>query len=125
MSEATTFDVWGVRTPPSWALRALEKGIIDANRFEALIRVAGEAGERVGRGGGPRSDHAVPFADGAGVHGPDRTERRTARQPVPGVVGLVDRRAHEPAGARVALPAGDEREVRVGARPAHHLLVLA
>ena len=45
MSEATTFDVWGFRTPPSWALRALEKGIIDANRFEALIRVAAQEGE--------------------------------------------------------------------------------
>ena len=45
MNEATTFDVWGFRTPPSWALRALEKGIIDANRFEALIRVAAEEGE--------------------------------------------------------------------------------
>ena len=31
------FDVWGYRTPPSWALRALEKGIIDANRFEAHL----------------------------------------------------------------------------------------
>jgi hypothetical protein len=39
-------EVWGYRTPPSWALRALEKGIIDVNRFEALIRVASEEGER-------------------------------------------------------------------------------
>jgi hypothetical protein len=53
MSEATTFDVWGFRTPPSWALRALEKGIIDANRFEALIRVAAEEGD--GGGHRPRS----------------------------------------------------------------------
>ena len=45
MSEATTFDVWGFRTPPAWALRALEKGIIDANRFEALIRFAAEDGD--------------------------------------------------------------------------------
>ena len=39
-------DVWGYRSPPSWALRAPEKGIIDVNRFEALIRVASEEGER-------------------------------------------------------------------------------
>ncbi|MBV9101753.1 MAG: hypothetical protein JOZ46_02335 [Candidatus Dormibacteraeota bacterium] len=43
------FDVWGYRTPPSWALRALEKGIIDVNRFEALIRVASEEGDRTRR----------------------------------------------------------------------------
>jgi len=42
----SVFDVWGYRTPPSWALRALEKGIIDVNRFEALIRVASEDQER-------------------------------------------------------------------------------
>lgn len=42
MSETTTHDVWGFRTPPSWALRALEKGIIDVNRFEALVRLAAE-----------------------------------------------------------------------------------
>jgi hypothetical protein len=42
MSEATVFDVWGYRTPPTWALRALEKGIIDVNRFEALVRIAAE-----------------------------------------------------------------------------------
>jgi len=42
MSEATAFDVWGYRTPPTWALRALEKGIIDVNRFEALVRIAAE-----------------------------------------------------------------------------------
>jgi hypothetical protein len=41
MSEGP-YDVWGLRTPPSWALRALEKGIIDPNRFEALLRVAAE-----------------------------------------------------------------------------------
>jgi len=42
----SVYDVWGYRTPPSWALRALEKGIIDVNRFEALIRVASEDQER-------------------------------------------------------------------------------
>ncbi|MFN2582633.1 MAG: hypothetical protein ABR498_07825 [Candidatus Dormibacteria bacterium] len=42
MADTTTFDVWGFRTPPSWALRALEKGIIDVNRFEALVRLAAE-----------------------------------------------------------------------------------
>ncbi|MBV8301930.1 MAG: hypothetical protein JOY68_08405 [Candidatus Dormibacteraeota bacterium] len=46
MSEATAFDVWGYRTPPSWALRALEKGIIDVNRFEALVRIAEESEHR-------------------------------------------------------------------------------
>jgi hypothetical protein len=45
MSEATAFDVWGYRTPPPWALRALEKGIIDVNRFEALVRIAAEESE--------------------------------------------------------------------------------
>jgi hypothetical protein len=45
MSEATAFDIWGYRTPPSWALRALEKGIIDVNRFEALVRIAAEESE--------------------------------------------------------------------------------
>jgi hypothetical protein len=52
VSDATAFDVWGYRTPPSWALRALEKGIIDVNRFEALLRVAAEdpeSGRRSGR----------------------------------------------------------------------------
>jgi hypothetical protein len=55
MSEATTRDVWGFRTPPSWALRALEKGIIDANRFEALIRVAAEEGDTGRRQRGRRT----------------------------------------------------------------------
>jgi hypothetical protein len=45
MSEATAHDVWGFRTPPHWALRALEKGIIDANRFEALLRIAAQDGD--------------------------------------------------------------------------------
>jgi hypothetical protein len=45
MSEATAFDIWGYRTPPPWALRALEKGIIDVNRFEALVRIAAEESE--------------------------------------------------------------------------------
>ena len=45
MSEVTAHDVWGFRTPPPWALRALEKGIIDVNRFEALIRFASEDSE--------------------------------------------------------------------------------
>lgn len=45
MADATTYDVWGFQTPPSWALRALEKGIIDVNRFEALVRLASEESE--------------------------------------------------------------------------------
>ncbi len=45
----STYDVWGYRTPPSWALRALEKGIIDVNRFEALLRVASEESDRTRR----------------------------------------------------------------------------
>jgi len=45
MSEVTAHDVWGFRTPPPWALRALEKGIIDANRFEALVSIAAQDGE--------------------------------------------------------------------------------
>jgi hypothetical protein len=44
MSEVTAHDVWGFRVPPPWALRALEKGIIDANRFEALLRIAAQDG---------------------------------------------------------------------------------
>jgi hypothetical protein len=43
MIEQGTFDAWGLRTPPAWARRALEKGIIDESRFHALIRVASEA----------------------------------------------------------------------------------
>ena len=42
MIEHGTFDAWGLRTPPAWARRALEKGIIDESRFRALIRVASE-----------------------------------------------------------------------------------
>jgi hypothetical protein len=55
MSDATAHDVWGFRTPPSWALRALEKGIIDVNRFEALLRVAAEDTERGRRVAGRRT----------------------------------------------------------------------
>jgi hypothetical protein len=40
MIEQGAFDAWGLRTPPAWAQRALEKGIIDESRFHALIRVA-------------------------------------------------------------------------------------
>jgi hypothetical protein len=43
MIEQGAFDAWGLRTPPAWAQRALEKGIIDESRFHALIRVASEA----------------------------------------------------------------------------------
>jgi len=42
MIEQGAFDAWGLRTPPAWAQRALEKGIIDESRFHALIRVASE-----------------------------------------------------------------------------------
>ncbi len=42
MIEQGAFDAWGLRTPPAWARRALEKGIIDESRFHALIRVASE-----------------------------------------------------------------------------------
>ena len=42
MIEQGAFDAWGLRTPPAWAQRALEKGIIDESRFQALIRVASE-----------------------------------------------------------------------------------
>jgi len=42
MIEHGAFDAWGLRTPPAWARRALEKGIIDEHRFEALVRVASE-----------------------------------------------------------------------------------
>ena len=42
MIEKGAFDAWGLRTPPAWAQRALEKGIIDESRFRALIRVASE-----------------------------------------------------------------------------------
>jgi hypothetical protein len=42
MIEQGAFDAWGLRTPPAWAKRALEKGIIDESRFHALIRVASE-----------------------------------------------------------------------------------
>jgi hypothetical protein len=42
MIEKGAFDAWGLRTPPAWAQRALEKGIIDESRFHALIRVASE-----------------------------------------------------------------------------------
>ena len=42
MIEQGAFDAWGLRTPPAWARRALEKGIIDESRFHALIRVAAE-----------------------------------------------------------------------------------
>jgi len=55
MADTTTFDVWGFRTPPSWALRALEKGIIDVNRFEALVRLASEEAEGGSRPAGRRS----------------------------------------------------------------------
>ena len=51
----STFDVWGLRTPPPWALRALEKGIIDVNRFEALVHVASEETDRTRRGRGRHS----------------------------------------------------------------------
>jgi len=55
MADTTTFDVWGFRTPPSRALRALEKGIIDVNRFEALVRLASEEPEGGSRATGRRS----------------------------------------------------------------------
>jgi hypothetical protein len=55
MSEATAHDVWGFRTPPPWALRALEKGIIDANRFEALLRIAAQDGDASRRARGRRT----------------------------------------------------------------------
>jgi hypothetical protein len=42
MIEQGAFDAWGLRTPPAWAQRALEKGIIDESRFHALIRIASE-----------------------------------------------------------------------------------
>jgi hypothetical protein len=53
VSDVNARDVWGFRTPPSWALRALEKGIIDPNRFEALLKVASQDSDltrrRIGR----------------------------------------------------------------------------
>ena len=55
MADTKTFDVWGFRTPPSWALRALEKGIIDVNRFEALVQMAAEDPEAAPRATARRS----------------------------------------------------------------------
>jgi hypothetical protein len=49
MSSTAFHDVWGYRTPPAWAVRALEKGIIDAGRFEALLEVAAEEGDAARR----------------------------------------------------------------------------
>lgn len=42
MSESPAPGFWDAPMPPAWALRALEKGIIDPERFEALVALTAE-----------------------------------------------------------------------------------
>ena len=82
------------------------------------------AGEPVWRRGVDQVQHRGPFAVRIGIDREDRAEQLALHQVVARIIGLVDGGTHEPAGAAVALAAGDQREVRVTLRGGHDLGVV-
>src|ERR1019366_8747803 len=82
-------------------------------------------GERVGRRSVDQVEHRMPVRVRIGKDGEDRPEELALEQIVVWVRAGEDGGVDEPADIAVALAAGDEREIRIGARRGQHRLVLA